>query len=157
MTQTTQPTQRRHSLMERWRGCGDTGSMSLELVIVAPALLLLAIGIVTAGRVASAHQAVQLAASQAARATALAPNVGAAVTAGRNQAASSVTALGQPCSELGTDVAAGGLTRAPGTATTVTVTVNCHVLLSQLVVPGLPGTLRITEAATEPVDRWLAR
>ena len=46
----------------------DAGSASLELVIWAPVLLLVAAVIVLAGRIAQATQAVEVAATEAARA-----------------------------------------------------------------------------------------
>lgn len=134
----------------------DAGSVSLELVVVAPALLLLVVAIIAGGRLAQARQAVELASAQAARATALAPTPAAGAGAGRIQAASAVAALGLRCRPI-TTVSAAGLARQAGTPATVSVAVSCRVRLRDVAVPGLPGSVVVSASTVEPVDRWVSR
>src|SRR5437868_14568837 len=53
-----------HALRDRRR---DRGSVTLELTIFAPALIIMLLFVVAAGRIAQAHQAVEAAARDAAR------------------------------------------------------------------------------------------
>ena len=134
----------------------ESGSIALEVAVVAPALLLLVGLVVGAGRIALAEQGVQTAAAQAARDTSLARTPTAGVTAGRATAARVLAGQGLDCTSASTTVSAAALGYAPGTPGTVTVTTTCRVRLADLLVPGLPGAKTLTATASMPRDRWVA-
>jgi Flp pilus assembly protein TadG len=134
----------------------ERGSITLEVAVVAPALLLLVGLVVGAGRIALAEQAVQQAAAQAARDTSLARTPSAGVTAGRATAARVLAGQGLDCTSASTTVSAAALGYPPGQPGTVTVTTTCRVRLSDLVVPGFPGGRTLSAEASMPRDRYVA-
>ena len=50
-----------------------------------------------------------------------------------------------------------GFAKPVGTPAAVTVTVTCVVNLSDVAIPGLPGTLPITATMTSPLDTYRGR
>lgn len=134
----------------------DTGSVSLELAVLAPALLAVMLLILGAGRIALAGQAVQQAADQAARATSMARNPTAGVTAGQQTAARVLTGQGLTCNPS-VAVHAAALGGAAGQAGKVTVDVACTVPLGDLTIPGLPGTKTLHATTSMPVDVFVER
>ena len=140
------------------RGAGaDTGSTTLELAVITPALLLLIGLVVGAGRIALAEQSVQQAAHQAARDTSLARTPAAGVAAGRTTAARVLADQGLDCTSQATDVAAAALGYPVGQPGTVTVEVTCRVSLADLVVPGLSGARTLRATTIMPLDPFVAR
>lgn len=47
--------------------------------------------------------------------------------------------------------------RPPGEPATVSATVTCRVQLSDLAIPGLPGSREITETVESPLDTYRMR
>ena len=139
------------------RGDGERGSATLELAIITPALLLLLGLIVMAGRVDLAAGTVEHAAASAAREATLARDPGSAVAAARGAAAADLAAQGVTCASSSVDVDAAGFSAGLGEPATVTVTVSCTVPLSDLAVPGLPGSRTMTASATSSLDRYRSR
>jgi TadE-like protein len=135
----------------------DRGSASLELVVIAPALLLLAALIVGAGRVALAGQTVQTAAAQAARDATLARTASAGATAARDTARRVLARQGLECAPDTIDVDARDLGLPIGRRGAVSVVVTCRVELSDVGLPGLPGSRTLHASATMPTDPWTAR
>ncbi len=64
----------------------ERGSALIEAALVLPAVLVLAFGVVMAGRIAQAQIAVQAAAREAGRALAVAPSASAGLASGRERA-----------------------------------------------------------------------
>ncbi len=136
---------------------GDRGSSSLELVVIAPALLALTFLVIAAGRVALAGQSVQSAAAQAARDASLARTPATAAAAGRDTAARVLAGQGLDCATRTIDVDASDLTLPVGRPGAVTVDVECRVRLSDLALPGLPGSKVLQASASSPTDPWTAK
>ena len=132
------------------RGDGDVVAMA----VVVPALLLLVLLIVAVGRVQVAGGSVEAAARSAARAASLAATPGAAVSAADEQAAASLSSQGLSCSSLTTTPDVSGFTAAAGAPGIVRVTVRCRVSLSDVALPGLPGSLVKTATFASPVDPY---
>ncbi|MGF1662561.1 MAG: TadE/TadG family type IV pilus assembly protein [Kineosporiaceae bacterium] len=140
----------------RRSGAGrDAGSSSVELVVLVPALLGFVALVLTGGRLALATQAVEHAAATAARAASSARAAGEAGPAATDVART--TLADSPCGSTSTTVAAGGFAAAPGVPATVTATVTCTVALSDLGVPGVPGSHVISRSATSPLDTYRER
>lgn len=158
MTGQRHPRRHRHefgSPVRRLRaGRRDRGSVSLELAILAPVMLLLLAFVVLAGRVAIAGNTVTTVAGNAAREASLARSAGAASAAGRAAARAGLAAQSVQCQSGGTvTVDVSGFGAAAGVAgQAVVVTVDCVVTLSDLALPGVPGTRTLTERAVSPID-----
>ena len=125
---------------------GERGSMSVEMIVLVPVLLLIVMIAVAGGRLVSAEGMVQAAARDAARAASIERSAGEADAAARRSLAAADTANAQ-CSG-GVDV--GGF----GRGGTVTATVSCRVELSDLGLVFLPGATTVTASSTAPVDSW---
>ena len=135
----------------------ERGSATLEIVVLAPVLLLFVILVIFAGRWALAQQAVQAAASEAARAASIARSPGEANTSAAGAAGASLTNQAVRCGtqSVAVDVAAFGLPE--GTPGTVAATVTCVVDMSDLAVPGVPGSRTLTSTMTSPLDTYRNR
>jgi Flp pilus assembly protein TadG len=139
------------------RATGDAGSTTLELVVWAPGLLLVIALLAVAGRVNSANAAVEQAAVDAARSASIARSPGAASTQARTSAQQSLAAQALQCTAVSVTVDTSGFSSAPGLPATVTATVICPVRLSDLAVPGLPGTRTVTHTAVSALDTFRER
>jgi Flp pilus assembly protein TadG len=137
--------------------CPEQGSATLELAIVAPALLLLLSLVVAAGRVVSAGSAVEQAASAAARAASLARDERSALAQAEHVAGASMRDQGITCSPAVTQVQVSGFAVQVGRPASVSVEVRCAVLLADLAVPGLPGSRVLSARATSPLDQFRTR
>lgn len=120
----------------------ESGSATLELVILAPGLLLLIGLLIGIGRTQHAHQAVESAARDAARQASIARSPGQAQSAATTSALAALRREDLHCNPVIT-IDATGLNRPVGTQATVAAQVSCQVPLSGLM-PGLPGSTRIS-------------
>ena len=135
----------------------DRGSVTLELAILTPALILLLGLIALAGRVEVAASAIEHATAAGARAASLARTVEAAQTAATQAIDRELAAQGLHCATSTVTVDAAGLTAPLGAPATVTVSASCTVTMSDLAVPGLPGSRTLTGEATSTIDRYRTR
>lgn len=124
----------------------ERGSMSVEMVVITPVLLLVVMIAVAGGRWVSAEGMAQAAARDAARAASMERSASAASAAAREALAQADTA-DAACSSV-TDVSR--FTRGGS----VRVTVSCQVPLADLGLVFLPGVTTVTAASTAPVDTW---
>ncbi|WP_298891665.1 TadE/TadG family type IV pilus assembly protein [uncultured Serinicoccus sp.] len=141
----------------RRRARAERGSATLEIVVLAPVLLLFVVLVIFAGRWALAQQAVQAAASEAARAASIARSPGEANTSAAGAASASLTNQAVRCGtqSVAVDTAAFGLPE--GTPGTVAATVTCVVDMSDLGMPGVPGSRTLTSTMTSPLDTYRNR
>lgn len=139
----------------------DAGSAALELVVLAPVLLVLLALVIAAGRTSIAQSAVDAAARDAARQASLALNPYAAQQAGLASARQALHGDGLDCVTEGVRVdtggGGGGFGVAPGTPASVSATVSCKVPLSDLFLPGLPGFHTMRATFSSPLDVYRAR
>lgn len=126
----------------------DRGSAAVELVLLTPALVVLVLFVVAAGRngVASAH--VRHAADQGARAASMVSGP-AMESAARSAALSDLRSTDVACSRTSVAVSIGNT----GSIRTVSVTVSCTVARSGLSLLGLDST-RIDATSVEVIDRY---
>jgi Flp pilus assembly protein TadG len=139
------------------RGARDTGSVTLELTVLAPAVLVLLGLVIVAGRVEIAHQALDHAAQTAARTASLARDLATAQTQARQAATAELAAGNLHCAETRVTVNTSGFAVPVGRPAQVTVTLSCTVALASLAVPGIPGSRVETASATSPLDTYRAR
>ena len=133
----------------------DRGSVTLELAILAPALLLLLGALVFAGRVQTSSATVEQAARAAARDASLARTADAARATALASAQRELA--GSDCASTDVTVDVTGFAAPVGTNAAITVTVTCTVSLGDLAIPGLPGVHTMTGTATSPIDRYRSR
>jgi Flp pilus assembly protein TadG len=128
----------------------QAGSVSLEVVILAPAMLMLVLLLVIGGRLADTRIAVQGAARNAARAASLEREAGDAEDAARDSADWALDERDVTCKPKAVDT---DVTRfRPGGQ--VTVTVYCTVGLGDLGLLAVPPTKVVRASFTEPIDRF---
>ena len=129
---------------------GDSGTSTVELVVLTPVVLMMLCLILGLGRAADARGRLVGAVRDAARAASVAPTAAAAVTAARFTALADLEGAGLECTNprISTD------TRAWHPGGQVSVTIRCTLDLSALVVSGLPGRHTLTADTTVPLDTY---
>lgn len=128
----------------------DDGAIAVETAIVAPALLVLMLLVVYAGRASAADADLRTAASAAARAASMAATPAAATATAEQVAVDNLHTAGIDCTQQSTTVdtsrfAAGG---------SVTVTVTCVVSNTDIAMLAVPGTRTSTATSTHPIDTY---
>jgi Flp pilus assembly protein TadG len=130
----------------------DRGSLTVELVVLAPVLLVVALAVTSFGRVAEARQQVAEAARAGAEAASVQSDPASALADSDADAAVGTSDHARTCEarQVITDTShfvPGGF---------VTVTVVCQVPLSDLSVPGMPGSATVRATSTAPIDPYRA-
>lgn len=123
----------------------------------APGLLLIVALLTVAGRVNSANAAVEQAAVDAARTASIARNSGAAQAAAVRTAQATLSGQNLQCTTTTVTVDTAAFAAPVGQPATVSATVTCPVRLSDLAVPGLPGTRTVTHTAVSSLDTFRER
>jgi Flp pilus assembly protein TadG len=135
----------------------DRGNAALELVILAPVLLALLSLVIAAGRTTVAQGSVDAAARDAARQASIALTPAAAQTTGLVSARAALRRDGLDCSPV-VAIDTSQFTSIPvGRPAAVTAVVSCAVPLSNLALPGLPGTASLSATFTSPLDTYRSR
>jgi Flp pilus assembly protein TadG len=135
----------------------DAGAVAVEAAILAPALLLILALLMFGGRNAIATGAVEQAAVDAARAASLARTGAQADTVARDAASRSLADQDLDCATITIQVDTSGFRTRPGQSASVDTTVTCLLRLSDLALPGLPGSKRISATAVSAVDTYRER
>jgi len=131
--------------------------MTLELAILAPALLALLGLVIAAGRVEVAGAAVEQASAAAARAASQARSAETARQAAVQAAQSELSGQGLQCGDLTVTVDTTGFSATVGTPAQISAHVACPVRLSDVSVPGMPGSRRLTADTVSVLDRYRSR
>lgn len=136
---------------------GTRGSATLELVILAPALLVLIGVVIVAARLAAATSAVEQAASAGARAASLERDARSARAAAAEGVRQGLAGQSITCEPLSYHVDVDGFAIALGRPASTSVTVSCRVPLADLSIPLIPGSSRLQATATSSLDRFRGR
>lgn len=128
----------------------QNGSLTVELVALTPVLFILAMVILAFGRVSEVRQQVVEAARATAESAALLPNPASVQQGSADTPAMGAIESTHACAHVQviTDVShfyPGGF---------VTVTVVCQVDLSDVSVPGIPGSTIVRGISTAPIDPY---
>lgn len=135
----------------------ERGAAAVELALIVPVLVLL-LGLVVGGaRVWLARGTVEQLAAGAARAGSLERTPAQAVAAAEALVRAQTAAESLRCLELGIEVDARGLANRPGAPAQIEVEVVCVVGLSDVIVPGWPGSLTVSASAMSVVDTYRGR
>ena len=132
------------------RSRDERGSVTAELVILTPLLILLLLFVVALGRLASARINVDGAAAQAARAASIARDPTSATAAATQAAQAALGSEHVTCAHLTVAVDTTSFTAGGNVA----VTVTCAVTLSDLTGLRLPASESVTSRATAVIDTF---
>ncbi|MFD4604390.1 TadE/TadG family type IV pilus assembly protein [Streptomyces sp. NPDC058464] len=143
----------------RWarRLRSDEGSAAVEAAIVLPALIMFLCMAIAGGRIVTSGATIDSAAEDAAREASIHRTADAAQSAARAAAAESLNTQGITCASTRVSINTSGLSVPVGQVGTVTATVVCTVELSDLLLPGVPGSKTLTSTATSVVDQYRQR
>jgi Flp pilus assembly protein TadG len=137
-------------------GRADRGDAALELVVLAPVLFIVLGLVIAAGRTSMAQGAVDAAARDAARQASISLTPAAAQAAALSSASAALSQDDLRCTPV-VSVDTSQFSVPVGQPATVTATVSCNVRLSDLVVPGLPGSQTLRATFTSPLDPYRER
>ncbi len=132
------------------------GSAAIEAAIGAAAFVLFLSLAILGGRTAVAHQAVQAAATDAARAASIARTSGEAAGKARTAAAATLANQQLRCSGQIVTIDTSGFTVPVGQPASVSATVTCDVIAADLGIPGR-GSIRVEATMTSPLDTYRGR
>lgn len=135
----------------------ERGSAAIEAAIGVPAFALFVGLIIFGGRTATTHETLQSAAADAARSASLARNADVARAAAREAATASINNQKIGCSAVDVAVDTSDFNKQPGVPGSVSVTVACRLDLSDLAVPGVPGSRVLRSTMSSPIDTWRER
>lgn len=137
----------------------DAGNAPLELVILAPIIVLLICMVIAAGRTTIAQGSVDAAAREAARQASLARSPEAARAAAVGSARAELNGENLNCSPatVKTPGLNGAFAVPVGQPSSVTAYVTCRVSLSDLILPGLPGSVQLKSKFVSPLDPYRGR
>ncbi|MGW7243889.1 TadE/TadG family type IV pilus assembly protein [Streptomyces sp. NPDC054804] len=137
--------------------CSDEGSAAIEAAIILPALIMFLCMALAGGRIVTSGAKIDSAAEDAAREASIHRTADAAQSAARAAAAESLNDQGITCASTSVSINTSGLSVPVGQVGTVTATVVCTVDLSDLLLPGVPGSKTMSSTATSVVDQYRQR
>ncbi|MCX5317968.1 TadE/TadG family type IV pilus assembly protein [Streptomyces sp. NBC_00154] len=150
----TAPTRRQRAARVLRR---DRGSYAVETAVLAPAMIALLLLMVAFGRVIDADGAVDSAARAAARAASLERDAGSAQNKAQAAAARSLEGEGITCRTSSVTVDTAGYSLDIGVDASVTASIACTADLSDIGLPGLPGSKTLRASWTSPIDTFRGR
>ena len=136
--------------MRSRHACDDDGSLTVELITLTPVVFLVAVMVLAFGRVEQARQQVAESSRAGAQFAAVLPDAAEAQAGAQATVAEVSQTHGHLCPspQVTTDVShffPGGF---------VTVTIVCRVTLTDLGVPGVPGSVVLRSTSTAPIDPY---
>ncbi|MFF8610948.1 TadE/TadG family type IV pilus assembly protein [Streptomyces sp. NPDC015346] len=137
--------------------CCDRGSYALETAALAPVMIGLLLLMIAFGRVTDADGAVDSAARAAARAASLERDAPSAQAEALAAATRSLQGEGITCRTSSVAVDTAGYSLDIGVEANVTATIACTANLSDIGLPGLPGSKTLTASWTSPIDTYRGR
>ncbi|MFD9338633.1 TadE/TadG family type IV pilus assembly protein [Streptomyces sp. NPDC060028] len=135
----------------------DRGSEAIVAAIVTPLMLMLLCMAIAGGRIVTSGAKIDAAAEDAARAASISRTATGAEAEASKAAARSLNDQGIRCASTSVTADTAGLTVPLGQVGTVTVTISCTVPLSDLLLPGVPGSRTMTSQFTSVVDAFRSR
>lgn len=133
------------------------GSVSIEAVLIIPAFLIFLALIVAIGRTAAAHTDIHAAAVEGSRIASLATSSTAADSTAKAAITAHLVRESVHCTTLNITIEAAALDKPPGQYGQVQANITCAIPLSDLAVPGLPGSIKFTESFKTAIDAYTNR
>ena len=145
--------------MRNWlpRVRDERGSASVEAAVGLPAFVLFVGLVIFGGRTATTHEAVESAAADAARSASISRTSTDAQKDAHEAAQASLANQQIHCLSVDVSVDTSDFSKPVGETGTVAVTVQCRLDLSDLSVPGVPGSRVIQATMSSPLDTWRDR
>lgn len=143
--------------MHRRHARDERGSAAVEAAVGVPAFVLLVGLIIFGGRTAMTHSALESAAADAARSASIARTSTQATNDAEIAAQASLANQHTHCLTVTVSVDVSAFNTPVGTPGSVTASVRCLLNLSDLSVPGVPGSRLITATVSSPLDTWRER
>ncbi|MGW2841889.1 TadE/TadG family type IV pilus assembly protein [Streptomyces sp. NPDC001493] len=147
----------RRARIRAGRPLDDRGSEAIQAAIITPLLIMFVCMAVAAGRLVTSGSKVDAAAEDAARAASIERTYGAATAAASAAAARSLDDQGIACTSTRVSVDAAGLNLPVGQVGYATVTVECTVAFSDLLLPGAPGAKTLRGSFSSVIDAYRSR
>ncbi|CAN5124854.1 hypothetical protein BH09ACT10_BH09ACT10_00530 [soil metagenome] len=135
----------------------ERGSASIEAAVGLPAFVLFVGLIIFGGRTAMSHQAVESAAADAARSASIARTSSDAAKDGKEAARASLANQQVHCLNINVSIDTADFSKPVGEPGSVVVIVECRLDISDLSVPGVPGSRVIKATISSPLDTWRER
>jgi Flp pilus assembly protein TadG len=129
---------------------GDRGTAAVELAIVTPVVIVMLLVVVALGRFSHGRLLVEQASAAAARSASLTSSPFQASAAARQTAAATLAGSGLSCAGVQVSVDSGSF-HAGGQ---VAVTVTCTADLSDLALPGVPGSKTLSATSRSPLETY---
>ena len=135
----------------------QSGSASVELALLVPALVIMLGLLVGGGRLWLARTAVNEAAQSAARSASLARTAQQAVADGRAAGRESLSTTGLSCHDQSIAIDTGAFGIAVGQPATITSDVGCTVPFEDVFLPGMPGSIKVAAKGFSALDTYRSR
>ena len=135
----------------------ERGSASIEAAIGLPAFVLFVGLIIFGGRTAMSQQAVESAAADAARSASIARTSSEAAKDAKEAARVSLANQQVHCLDINVSIDTADFSKPVGEPGSVEVIVECRLDLSDLSVPGVPGSRVIKATISSPLYTWRER
>jgi Flp pilus assembly protein TadG len=135
----------------------ERGAVTMELVLIVPALIIMLGLLIAGGRIWFAKSTVMQAAQSASRAASLARSAGEAGAAGRDAAQASLQTGGLDCAARSASIDTHAFAVTVGTPATVRATVHCTITFADVLLPGIPGSMTISRSAGSALDTYRTR
>lgn len=135
----------------------ERGSASIEAAVGLPTFVLFVGLIIFGGRTAMSHQAVESAAADAARSASIARTSSEAAKDAKEAARVSLANQQVHCLNINVSIDTADFRKPVGEPGSVVVIVECRLDLSDLSVPGVPGSRVIKATISSPLDMWRER
>lgn len=137
----------------------ERGAVATEFVLLVPVLMLLLAVVVGGARIWWAKTSVHQLAASAARQASIARTAGDAQAKASALVAQDAAASGLDCGGGGPALSldTSGFGAPVGEAATVMASVSCAVPLSDVLLPGVPGSFEVDATAASTLDRYRAR
>ena len=135
----------------------ERGAATVEITLLVPALVILLGLLIAGGRLWFARTAVSEAAHASARAASLARTATQASADGQSAATASLSTAGLVCMDQSVAIGAAGFGVPVGTPATVTARISCRVPFSDIVLPGMPGSIPLVGHGSSALDTYRSR
>lgn len=133
------------------------GAASVELALLVPALMIMLGLLFAGGRLWFARATVTEAAHSSARAASLARSAGEAGFEGRSAVRQSLSTAGMHCSNTLIDLNLAAFDLPVGTPATISATVTCNVPFTDILLPGMPGSITLHGTGSSALDTYRSR
>ena len=135
----------------------ERGAAAVEITLLVPVLVIFLGLLIAGGRLWFARTAVIEAAHTSARAASLARTAAQATADGQSAATASLSTAGLVCVDRSVVIGTAAYRVPVGTPATVTSTISCRVLFSDILLPGMPGSIALSGQGAAALDTYRGR